>query len=304
MAHEVSFFYTSQAHQRYWHLNDMRLCWKGDNFVASFNIKGLTETPPELSINQAWASINLFETYYSYFKKYPWIIGKISFGKMYYDFGSYPKAPSNQIAIHVPYNYFQDTFNSDLMVKLSVDWCSAHYFSLYWADMGTADGKADWPSTVGFRAKTSYFENLQLGASVRVREAFGRKWTAWKDKNYKWDYGLDVCYLLNDMMKFDVQAYTLDDNDKNTDDLQIWGLLTYEKGFTLPLVKHTRPYVGYFSKNEMKDFNVIAGLNMKPMENAYMKLEYNYDSMDNDKTNPNFDYPFGNALTFELGFMF
>jgi len=148
MAHEVSFYYTSQAHQQYWHFNDMRLCWKGDNYFTSFGIKSLTETTPELTVNQAWASIDLFKTYYSYFQKYPWIIGKVSFGKMYYDFGSFPKAPSNIISIYEPYDY-QNAFKSDLMVKLSVDWCSAHYFSLYWADMGNPTGTFDVPSTIG-----------------------------------------------------------------------------------------------------------------------------------------------------------
>jgi len=304
MAHEVSFYYTSQAHQRYWHFNDMRLCWKGDNYVTSFGLKNLTDPNPQLVINQAWASIDLFETFYSYFQKYPWIIGKISFGKMYYDFGAFPKTPSKQISIHTPYQYFQDKFASDLMVKLSVDWCSAHYFSFYWADMGINNGTADWPSTVGFRAMTTYVENLRLGASIRVREAFGNKWKSWKDKNYKWDYGLDVCYLLDNMVKFDIQAYTLDDNDKFTDDIYLWGIVTYEKGFMAPYVKLIKPYIGYFSKNEMKDFNVIAGLDMKPMESAFVKLEYNYDSLGDKKTDPNYDFPFGNAITLEFGFIF
>jgi len=301
IAHEVSFYYTSQDHQRYFHLNDMRLCWTGDNYVTSLNIKGLTENnPPKLAINQAWASINLFETFYSYFKKYPWIIGKVSFGKMYYDFGAYPKTPSKQIGIHVPYNYFQgdshDDFNSDIMVKLSVDWCSAHYFSFYWADMGTPPEYAtiDWPSTIGFRAQTNYIENLRLGASIRARKAF-------KDDRLL-DYGVDVCYRLGDMVKFDLQGYNLDDDNSDTDDIHLWGTVTYEKGFIAPLVKHIRPYIGYFSKNEMKDFNFVAGINMKPMESAYMKLEYNYDSM--DKADDDFDGFFGNALTFEFGFLF
>ena len=182
MAHEVSFYYTSQAHQRYWHFNDMRLCWKGDNYFTSFGIKSLTETTPELTVNQAWASIDLFKTYYSYFQKYPWIIGKVSFGKMYYDFGSFPKAPSNIISIYEPYDY-QDAFKSDLMVKLSVDWCSAHYFSFYWADMGDPTGTFDVPSTIGGRAQTKYVENMRLGASVRVNDAFD-------GDNHKFDMAL------------------------------------------------------------------------------------------------------------------
>jgi len=287
MAHEVSFYYTSQAHQRYWHFNDMRLCWKGDNYFTSFGIKSLTETTPELTVNQAWASLNLFKTYYSYFQKYPWIIGKVSFGKMYYDFGSFPKAPSNIISIYEPYDY-HGAFASDLMVKLSIDWCAAHYFSLYWADMGNAAGTVDIPSTLGFRAQTKYVENLRLGASIRAREAF-------KDSRMI-DWGVDVCYKLDSMVRFDLQAYNLDD------DLNLWGMVTYEKGFMTPYVKLIKPYIGYFSKNEMKDFNFIAGLNMKPMKSAFMKLEYNYDSM--KKTEAGFDKDFGGALTLEFGFLF
>jgi len=294
MAHEVSFYYTSQAHQRYWHFNDMRLCWKGDNYFTSFGIKSLTETTPELTVNQAWASIDLFKTYYSYFQKYPWIIGKVSFGKMYYDFGSFPKAPSNIISIYEPYDY-QDAFKSDLMVKLSVDWCSAHYFSFYWADMGDPTGTFDVPSTIGGRAQTKYVENMRLGASVRVNDAFD-------GDNHKFDYGVDLCYKLDDMFRFDLQAYNLDDNNKNTDDINLWGMVTYEKGFMAPYVKLIKPYIGYFSKNEMKDFNFIAGLNMKPMKSAFMKLEYNYDSM--KKTEAGFDKDFGGALTLEFGFLF
>lgn len=293
MAHEVSFYYTSQAHQRYWHFNDMRLCWKGDNYITSFGLKNLTDPNPQLVVNQAWASIDLFETFYSYFQKYPWIIGKVSFGKMYYDFGSFPKAPSKQIGIHTPYQYFQGDFASDLMVKLSVDWCSAHYFSLYWADMGINNGTADWPSTLGFRAYTTYVENLRLGGSIRAREAF-------KDSRMV-DYGIDVCYKLDDMMRFDIQAYNI---DKGDNDFNLWGIVTYDKGLMLPYVKCVKPYVGYFSKDDMKEFNFIAGLNMKPMENAFVKLEYNYDSLGDKKSDPNFDFPFGNALTLEFGLLF
>ena len=63
--------------------------------------------------------------------------------------------------------------------------------------------------------------------------------------------------------------------------MDMFGPASYEKGFDLPIVKLTRPYAGYFSKNGLEDYNIIVGVNMDPVKNVFMKLAYNHDSLAN-----------------------
>jgi hypothetical protein len=136
--------------------------------------------------------------------------------------------------------------------------------------------------------------DLKIGASVRGKNLISNN-KDYPDVGKIVEYGADICYLLAKSVKINVQGYSVQ-KALTTDATQMdmFGIVSYEKGFDLPFIKLTRPYAGYFSKDGMDDYNIVVGLNMKPMDNVFMKLELNHDSV-GDGTN---------ILTLQAGYEF
>jgi len=302
VANEISFYYSSKridkgvGSERFWHLKDFYLEWEGKNFITSLDFSGLMENNPKLSINEAWIKFNLFTTYYSYFQKYQWFTIDMTIGDMHYPFGNVSSRSSENISIFHPQN-----FGSNWMVNFTGELCSKYTFKAYWADGGTNEGigGADWPSTIGFRGKYSW-AGLDAGASFRISE--------WDDDDRKYDWGVDLLYELRNIAKFNCQVFNLSDDDDNSD-LNFFLITSYEKGFILPFAKKTIPYLGYFSRNGIdgkgaKESNIVIGLNMKPVDNSFVKLEYNIDSAVGVKNLPEDNQNITNSLSFEFGFLF
>ncbi len=302
VANEISFYYSSKqidkgnGSERFWHLKDFYLEWEGNNFITSLDFSGLMENNPKLSINEAWIKFNLFTTYYSYFQKYQWFTVDMTVGDMAYPFGNVSSRSSKNISIFHP-----QTFDSNWMVNFTGELCSKYTFKAYWADGGTNQGigGTDWPSTIGFRGKYSW-AGLDAGASFRIRD--------WDDSDRKYDWGTDVQYKLGDIAKFNCQVFNISDDDNNSD-LNFFLITSYEKGFILPFAKKTIPYLGYFSRNGIdgkgaKESNIVIGLNMKPVDNSFIKLEYNIDSDDGVKNLPEDNENITNAISLEIGFLF
>ncbi|MEA2103782.1 MAG: hypothetical protein U9P79_03965, partial [Candidatus Cloacimonadota bacterium] len=157
------------------------------------------------------------------------------------------------------------------------------------------------PSIYGFRGEYA-LDNLNFGASLRIRQ---------KDNvDNQIDCGADIIYNFAKDVKLNFQLYSEGDDD-DTSDLNYFLLTSYEKGFNLPYLKKTIPYLGYFSKNNTdgdgaKEYNIIFGLNMKPHKNIFMKLEYNADSIDDDAPNTldENNTNVSNAFSLELGLVF
>ncbi len=310
VANEISFYYSSKRidkgvdSERFWHLKDFYLEWEGKNFITSLDFSGLMENNPKLSINEAWIKFNLFTSYYSYFQKYQWFTIDMKVGDMAYPFGNVSSRSSKNISIFHP-----KTFDSNWMVNFTGELCSKYTFKAYWADGGTNEGigGADSPSTIGFRGKYSW-EGLDIGVSLRNRNLTDDEDFDWDNDNY-FDIGVDLLYELGNIAKFNLQVYNLSDEDDNSD-LNFFVITSYEKGFILPFANKTIPYLGYFSKNGIdgkgaKESNIVIGLNMKPVDNSFIKLEYNIDSAVDEKGILSTDNQnISNALTLEFGFLF
>ena len=292
LASEVSIYFSSAHHKQFWHLNNITLNCEGDNYSTTFNFTDLAKNPPVLFIDEAWVKFNLFKTYYSYFQKYEWVVMDMYIGKILYPFGNVSIKPSKNISIFQPFSC-----GSDWMIQIAGEICNENNLHLYMADPGDPlnNYTSDAGEHLGFRWTTSYIKGLDFGASFRVRNAISKTYDT------RTDYGIDLSCTIAGMVKFDSQAFNIDDGDDNTDDLDFWSIVSYAPGFQLPLFKKTIPYLGYFSKSGMEENNMIFGVNIKPNPNIFIKLEYNIDSLDKG------DSGFTNcsdALCFQFGFTF
>ena len=247
------------------------LGWKGDNYQVELDLAPLVSGSP-LKIRKAFVKFTLYENYVD-----------MSIGKIVYPFGNVSSKASNNISIFQP-----ESFGCDWMINFNGK-ITNFGWNAYWADMGT-DGFApsDIPSTIGSRVNTT-IADLDIGASLRIRH--------W-DKSEKYlDYGMDFEYTINELVELNFQFFdvAIMKSDtlyyKDTNDLNLFFLASYVKGFQLPIVHNVIPYAGYFSKRELetvsgkpgdgaKENNIIVGLNMQPVDNAFIKIEYNLDSTD------------------------
>lgn len=279
---EVSFFYTSQSHQRYWHYTDngIRFDWYKSNYGIDLNVTPLL-VQQAMQVNEAWIKFG----------------GKsfgVKAGMMWYPFGNVETVPSKNVSILQPMN-----FDSAVMLNFcgmvgDLKW------QAYWADAGFINWARNYdaPSYIG--ARLSYaMDDLKVGASFRGKNLLSginpSGDTDYANVGKIYEYGADVCWFISKMVKLNVQAFkTQFDPTKKDTRIHFFGILSYEKGFDLPVVKKTVPYAGYFSKDGYKEYNFVAGLNMKPMDNVFMKLEYNHDSVDG----------VGDTITLQAGYVF
>jgi len=284
----LSFYYSSKridkgvGSERFWHLKSARLEWIGDNYDVDLELAPLAAGNP-ISIKQAWI------------KFIPFKFMDISLGKISYPFCNVSSKTTSNITI------FQPTlFGEDWMIKFNGEFGKLGW-NAYWADGGINEGISayDIPSTIGFRGKYS-LAGLDVGASLRIRD--------WDDDDRKYDWGADLLYELGNIAKFNCQVFNLPDDDDNSD-LNFFLTTSYEKGFILPFAKKTIPYLGYFSRNGIdgkgaKESNIVIGLNMKPIDNAFIKLEGNIDSDVDLKNLPKDNQNITHAISLEIGYRF
>jgi opacity protein-like surface antigen len=272
MGGEFSTYYpfSTELHQKYFHTGYVGLSWQTPNYALDLNLTPLVDGDP-LEIVEAWANFNLYSSEYTTVKSVDLKIGKIE-----YDFGNVSVKPSENLSILQP-----RWFGSNFMLKLSGDICHKYQPSIYLVDPGTAD--YDQGMHLGARLAVKPLENLYLGASVRVLYIISDM------DDDQTEYGFDIEYLLMDAVKFNIQAYEYfagaeswgDDHD-----WELWALVSYDKGFELPILNKIVPYVGYYLQtdhHESEDRDrMIIGLNLAPTENSFVKLEYNLDSLDKE----------------------
>jgi hypothetical protein len=291
LAHEFSTYYpfSTELHQKFFHIGYVGLNWQTEDYALDLNLTPLVDGN-SLEIVEAWANFNMYRSEQTTVKSVDLKIGKVE-----NDFGNVSVKPSENISILQP-----RWFGSDFMLKLSGDICHTYLPSIYLVDPGTHD--TDQGMHLGARLAVKPLENLSLGASVRVLYIISDM------DDDQTEYGFDIEYLLLDAVKFNIQAYSYfagvmpwgDD-----DDWEVWALVSYDKGFQLPIVNKIVPYAGYYLQTDYHGkedrYNAIFGLNLSPTENSFIKLEYNLDSLDKE------DVGFGDCSdTFcaQVGFTF
>ncbi len=116
------------------------------------------------------------------------------------------------------------------------------------------------------------------------------------DSTMDWAFGLD--YTAAEMVAIALQVATRDDGIDDTDDLGYYAILNYAPGFDAPVVGNIKPYFGYATKvgaegNWNDENDMFFGLNMTPVENVRIKLEYLMESdMDDDSLDLVFGFGF------------
>jgi len=108
-------------------------------------------------------------------------------------------------------------------------------------------------------------------------------------------FEIDVEYERENWVNLKAQVGRIDDEDLSwKDDLDYLGLLEITAIPELPYVKDVTPYLGFATRNETEENNFIAGFNLKPVDEVYLKLEYNKDSQAGvkDKLDLQFGYLF------------
>lgn len=310
IANEFSAYYSSKridkgvGSERYWHLRDIYLDWEFKDFSTALNITELTANPPKMQVEAAWIKFNLLTSYFSSMQRYEWFTLDMQVGKAYFPFSRVSPYASENISVFQP-----ETFGNSWMINMIGTYCSRYHFNLYWADGGTPDGTTDEPSTIGTQA-TVDMGDIEAGFSFRSRQADNDSELDFFEDVYN-DYGVHLNWHMFDMMDLNLQVYRFVKESYSKKNIGYFATLAYSKGFNIPFFNKTIPYVGYFSKrdgegNEAKEYNMIAGLNMKPHENIFMKLEYNNDSLDNSDPNvlSKHNLNVSNALSFEFGLLF
>ncbi|MCK4957444.1 MAG: hypothetical protein KAS49_07390 [Candidatus Cloacimonetes bacterium] len=105
-------------------------------------------------------------------------------------------------------------------------------------------------------------ENLHVGATLIAKSIN-------ETEHLDFLYEFDADLSLWEFVKISQQISKLDDEEK----LRYFCLFSSEKKYSLSLLKNITPYAG-LSYNEI-DQNLIIGLNIKPIKDAFMKIEYN-----------------------------
>ena len=105
-------------------------------------------------------------------------------------------------------------------------------------------------------------ENLHVGATLIAKSIN-------ETEHFDFLYEFDADLSLWEFGKISQQISKLDDEEN----LRYFCLFSSEKKYSLSLLKNITPYAG-LSYNEI-DQNLIIGLNIKPIKDAFMKIEYN-----------------------------
>jgi len=293
---EVSFFYSSKRDakgvnsQRYWHLKTARLGWKSDYYNVDLAVSPLTGSQPMI-IKEAYAKLQPFGFIDMYL------------GKKCYAFNSVSSRAANNITIYQP-----QLFGSAWQLQFSKECIKNFFVNLFWADGGTA---SDWnsydrPSVVGGMVKYAN-DDMEIGASMMAENWYDVDDFVWDDTDMN-NYGVYLKWNMLDMFDLNLHAYRYIETSVNNDNIGYFGILSYSKGMNLPIFHKTVPYVGYFSKrdengDEGKEYNMVAGLHTSPLENAFIKMEYNHDSME-IKNPQTFNEEMSDAFTVSVGYEF
>ncbi len=88
------------------------------------------------------------------------------------------------------------------------------------------------------------------------------------------------------------------DNDNEEiswkEDLDYLGLLEILAIPEIPYIKNVTPYFGFATREKAEENNAVAGLNVKPLDDVYIKLEYLTDS----------EYDIMDKIDLQFGYLF
>jgi hypothetical protein len=254
-----------------WSADYVGLSWKvADDYCADFNITNVVlDIDGVIGINRAWKQLKVCDFF------------DIRFGKDQYAFG---RLTSGKPSKNLQYTGLT-VAGAEMMVKLIGD-ISGLGWSFYYANYDAGD--AAWyiyAADMGGRFTYSV-SGANLGAAFRmdntsVADSLG----VWGDPEGVMHWEFDFDYTIAEKANLAFQLTNNDDDNEDTADMNLYALLHYVPGFEIPICGKAIPYFGYITKDDdvgdgMGENNMIIGLNIKPKDNAFMKIEYNMDSVE------------------------
>lgn len=263
-----------------WNVDYIGLGWKVENdYCADFNLtpiitgfpvvqgQDLTMVALPLVVNRAWKQLKVCDFF------------DIRFGKDQYAFG---RLTSGKPSKNLQYTGLT-VAGAEMMVKLLGD-VSGFGWALYYAN-ADYDGFMWEAADMGGRFTYSV-SGANLGAGIWMdNTAVADTVTFELDTEGVMHWEFDFDYTIAEKANLAFQLTNMDDEDDDTGDMNLYALLHYVPGFDIPLCGKAIPYFGYITKDDVDDEgmgenNMIIGLNIKPKDNAFMKIEYNMDSVE------------------------
>ncbi len=130
------------------------------------------------------------------------------------------------------------------------------------------------------------FGDFNIGGSVI--------WENFEHDQERLHYGLDMQYLFLNVIEFSTQLSIVDDGIDNNEDLRAFIFAGYKAGSIVSFLGTTTFYAGMDTYAKFEESVKIAGVNLKPLPNAFIKAEYQISSIaDVEK-----------ALEIQAGFIF
>lgn len=137
----------------------------------------------------------------------------------------------------------------------------------------------------GFRLSFD-LDSVLLGGSII--------WEDFEHDNNKLHYEFDATYNLLDLFELSAQTSIVDDSDDSSNDLLVFGKISYTKGIKLPITDKIIPYAGVDTFQNNKERTSLLGLNFSPIPNSFIKAEY--------RTNT--EHEIKDAFDFQVGYIF
>lgn len=257
-----------------WGVDYVGLSWKAANdYCADFNLTPVILSDAEkIGINRAWKQLKVCDSFDIRFGKDQYAFGRLTSGK--------PSKNLQYAGLTVA--------GAELMFKL-VGNVSGLGWALYYAN-ADYDGLMWQAADMGGRF-TYTVASANLGAAIRmdntsaaIVDTLGNV-TGWDDPEGVMHWEFDFDYTIAEKLNLAFQLTNEDDDNEDTGDMNLYALLHYVPGFDIPICGKAIPYFGYITKDDaefegMGENNMIIGLNIKPKDNAFMKIEYNMDSVE------------------------
>ncbi len=253
-----------------WSADYVGLSWMvANDYCADFNITpAVLGQTPAIGINRGWKQLKVCDFFDIRMGKDQYAFGRLTSGK--------PSKNLQYAGLTVA--------GAEMMVKLVGD-VSGLGWALYYANADYTPYSAWEAADMGGRFTYSV-AGANLGVAFRMdNTSEADTLGVWSDPEGVMHWEFDFDYTIAEKANLAFQLTNNDDEDDDTGDMNLYALLHYVPGFDIPLCGKAIPYFGYITKDDVDDEgmgenNMIIGLNIKPKDNAFVKIEYNMDSVE------------------------
>ncbi len=250
------------------YVGNLCLTWADKDYNVEMDFTKFINQDEDFSLTKAWKRVDL------------WGLADLTIGKKQSIFGRIrsSKGSNNVQIFKLPQSY------SDWSVMLDRSWKNVH---AYGQGMWPMVGAADVAGRLSYETKA-----FTAGAAINVRNIKGDDDDMVNGRFDDWE--VDAECTIAKAITIASQLTNCDDNNDDTDDMNVYAIMSMTRGFELPYINQRmgrmfygtiHPYAGIITKDDadgdgMKENNIITGLKMAAFEGSYIKAELNLDSLE------------------------